>query len=138
MSNELIAAVDRLWREGNTDLAALREGQLSTSKLRSELGAVLARVQARVLVGKSNIDPATAPKNVSAETGRDLNADEYSRFLLLISLGINHSDSLVYLPPEMRQERLNAWTQLTKFDVDLVKEAVTLGPSGLLKILERS
>jgi hypothetical protein len=77
--------------------------------------------------------PTLGPTSSSVDTGTDLLA----RLLLLLVFGIYHSDSLAYLPPEMRKERLVDWAKVTNFDIEVVRRAATLGPAGLGDLIGR-
>lgn len=138
MSKELTALVEKLWRDGTkTEAEAVQEvGQLLTESSRKELRAILHELEARALTQQPNTDRTATSLGKLADTTVDLPTDESARVLLLLTLGIHHSDSLTLLPRDMRQARLDTWAQLTKFHIDLVKEAATLGPAGLGKLLE--
>lgn len=135
MSIELTSMVEKLWLDGVEEDRAKQFSQLLSANARMDLRKILCRLDA-LAFSRSSAFPSSSPFVSKYESTEDLPVDESAHLLLLLVLGIHHSDSLIYLPPDMRRDRLNGWADLTKFGIELVKEAATLGPAGLTQILE--
>lgn len=131
MPQELSSIVEQIWRSGSSLAVAHRLSQELPSTSQQELLRKVESLAGMHLTEYSNTvftEPApSGPNNTSV----DPNADLLARLLLLLVFGIYHSDSLLYLPPEMRQERLIDWAKVTNLDVDVVRRFATLGPAGL-------
>jgi len=57
-------------------------------------------------------------------------------FLYLVMLAIHHSDSLVYLPHELREARLTSWAEITSQPLERVRIACSQGPAKLMPLLK--
>ena len=131
MPQELSSIVEQIWRSGSSLAEALRLSQDLPPTAQQQL---LSKFESM-----ADFPFAEKTKAVSAETGSsepttnsvEPNSDVLARLLLLLVFGIYHSDSLVYLPPEMRKERLTDWANATNFDFEVVKRVAILGPAGL-------
>ena len=131
MPQELSSIVEQIWRSGSSLAEALRLSQDLPPTAQQQL---LSKFESM-----ADSPFAEKTKAVFAETGSsepttnsvEPNSDVLARLLLLLVFGIYHSDSLVYLPPEMRKERLTDWANATNFDFEVVKRVATLGPAGL-------
>ena len=138
MSQELSNVLDQIWRSGSGLAEALRLShelpQTSSQQLLNEF-ELLADMS---LTNKTNSAPTELPSLGSTSSIVEPNADLLARLLLLLVFGIYHSDSLVYLPPEMRQERLVDWAKATNFEIEVVRKAATLGPAGLGALIGKS
>lgn len=136
MTHELAGLVEEIWRGGSKADDARKMGQCLTEAVRAQLQTTLRELEARAFARRTTSfrDAPRSKADDSAKNG--LPSDEAARLLLLLTLGVYHSDSLVYLPKELRDARLDEWTRLTNFPLDLVKEAVSLGPSGLGSLLQ--
>lgn len=131
MPQELSSIVEQLWRSGSSLADALR---LSQELPRTYLQQLLREIES--LAGMPLTEKTTTGFTETALSGPtntsvDPNADVLARLLLLLVFGIYHSDSLVYLPPEMRHERLTDWAKITNLDVEVVRRVAMLGPAGL-------
>lgn len=135
MSNELLDAIDHIWKVSNKAQEAQLASCAITAAGRLALKEVLTLLHNRLAVRRvlTTIKLNDAlPVSAILPT---LNLGEEAKLLLLLTLSIHHSDSLLYLPPEMRETQLRQWAEMTQTEIEVVREAVTLGPAGLTPLL---
>ena len=135
VANDIQALVDELWQSPDLHGGARAASAALTAGDRALLGRILealeARAAARRLLRSKNADagPALAAVPVAQE-------ECFEGLLVLLTLAAHHSDSLLYLPPHLREARLESWADSTGLDIEVVREASTLGPYGLRPLLQ--
>ena len=134
LANDIQALVDELWQSPDLHGRARAASAALTAGDRTLLGRILEALEARAAARR-----LLRPKNENAESALTtvLVAQEkcFEGLLVLLTLAAHHSDSLLYLPPHLREARLESWADSTGLDIGVVREASTLGPFGLRPLL---
>ena len=132
MSAEIATLVEKLWQADDLSAAAETAAAAITSKDVDTLSAILKSLSSHI-----------AARRVLEETVREGHGDEASLtpgstrgFLMLLVLATYHSDSVLYLPPELRRKRITEWSDRTGYSVEIVKEAAILGSHGLTPLMQ--
>ena len=137
MSDNLVQAVDQIWRESNPQAAAARLAIDLPSNSKQELATILVSLCNRLSASRvlrSGAIPTYAKPN---EAG-SVDTTQAAGLLLLLMLGVHHSDSLIELPGELREGRLKSWAKQTGIAEDLVREVAALGPAGLVPLIREA
>lgn len=139
MMNELLEKINQIWissEKEKTALAAYRAlSQDGREKLDKIKEIIRARVSARNILNSSSAYKAKGSTLPQTNSSKQLDIDETSNVLLLLTMGVYHSDSFIYLPSDMREERLRDWASITCLNIDIVREVVILGPEGINSLL---
>lgn len=136
MAIDVQALVDELWRSADLRSEARVARSALNAEDRVQLGriaqALEQRAAARLVLNSDNLgtEPAESVGITTDERLEDL--------LVLLTLATHHSDSLLYLPSDLREARLRHWADSTGYSVDVVREASILGPNGLSRLLRAS
>lgn len=137
MTKELLEKVNQIWISSDKVKTALAAYQTLSQDERKNLEKIknilLKRVSARNTLYSSAANKSFSLPNTNSKNQFDLEGT--SNVLLLLSLGMYQSDSFIFLPPDMREIRLQDWSNLTRLNIDIVREAVILGPEGINDLL---
>jgi hypothetical protein len=131
MANDIHALVDELWQSADRCAEARKARSALTAADRNRLGRIAQTLEQRaaarrVLASDLGVEPVESV---------GMTDERLEGLLVLLTLAAHHSDSLLYLPFELREAKLREWADSTGYSVDVVREAGILGPSGLLPLL---
>ena len=137
MTKEILEKVNQIWISSDKVKTALAAYQTLSQNERKRLEKIknilLKRVSARHTLYSSATNKSFSLPKTNSTNQFDLEGT--SNVLLLLSLGMYQSDSFIFLPPEMREVRLQDWSNMTRLNIDIVREAVILGPEGINNLL---
>jgi hypothetical protein len=131
MWTETAALIERLWQAEDLDEEAAHASRSLTAQeieaLRAITQALNDRVSARRILSDDKLDGDSAAGSLRGETTEGL--------LILLVLATYHSDTLLFLPAELRHKQVRQWAERTGFPLEIVKEATVLGREGLPRLL---
>jgi len=126
MANDIQALVDELWQSGDLRGEAREARSSLTAADRNRLGQIALVLERRV-AARHVLAPDLSAQPAEATGMTD---ERLEGLLVLLTLAAHHSDTLLYLPFELREARLRQWAETTGYSTDVVREASVLGPSG--------
>jgi hypothetical protein len=135
MSLNLDDLLSQLWTSRTLQRDALDAAHGLDPKLRMQLGNLASLLAERVAL-RAQTSPANRASGAQDE--KTMSDERLGGLLELLTLAVFHSDTLLYLPHDEREERLGLWAERTGFDQDLVREATILGPAGINAFLRRA
>jgi hypothetical protein len=135
MSITLDDLLSQLWTSRTLQHDALDAAHGLDPKLREQLGNLAGLLAERVALRAQ-----TRPAHWGSEAQFDItmSSERLGGLLELLTLAAFHSDTLLYLSHDEREERLGLWAERTGFDRDLVREAAILGPAGINAFLKKA
>lgn len=132
MKLDIEALVDDVWRSKDRTHRAIELEETLSPEVRRALQEVLTNLQTRADARSTLRGKAISKQDTVTN---QLTGNANAALLVLLCLAIYNSDELIYLPYELRKSRIEDWSKQTGFPLQLVHEAIDLGPAGIRPLL---